>query len=171
MFEPSRPARFGDARGSDPERLECHCGDHGVIHLMVASERALDSRKAAPARIDLEIANLEFGRTPQRNPELRCLCLQHRLGLRPLSCDYRRNAALENARLLARDGFDRLAQEHLMVQVNGRDHSEYRLDHICRIQPTAQAYFDYRRLDAQLTKQPECHGCDGLKITRMFVNF
>ena len=95
--------------------------------------------------------------------------VQHRLGFRPLPREYRRDAALQNPGLLGGDGFDGVAQEDLVIHVDGRDHGEHRLDYIGRVQPPAQADFDHRRLDAQLAKQPERHGGDGLKVAGMRV--
>ena len=59
---------------------------------MLSRERDLDSGEAAAARVDLQIADLEFRRPPHADAELRGPRVQHRLSFRPLPREHRRHA-------------------------------------------------------------------------------
>jgi len=67
-FEPSSQRVSGDDGGRDPESLNASAAATALVHLMLPRERALDSRRSGSPRVDLEIANLEFGRTRKGIP-------------------------------------------------------------------------------------------------------
>ena len=72
-------------------------------------------------------------------------------------------AVLYDARLLASNVLDRVSQNALVVQADGRDHAQLRVDDVGGVQTTAQADFDHRHVHVLLAEVVERHSSDALK--------
>ncbi len=82
--------------------------------------------------------------------------------------------ALQNARLLARDRFQALAQESFVIEIHRRDHAQLGHHHIRGIQPSAQPDFQHHRIHALVAKDQKRHRghgfeVGGVQIDRAFV--
>ena len=65
-------------------------------------------------------------------------------GVLPADCGF---AAAEHACFFKADLFDRIAQKRLMVQIHAGDHRAIAVEHIDRVQTSAQADFQYHHID------------------------
>ena len=91
---------------------------------------------------------------PQRCAETRRLPLDHRERPRRLRRDYCRHTALEDAGLLGRDQFNRIAKELLMVMRNGSDDCRKRaVHHVGRVKPSTEADFKQKHIGGIACKE------------------
>ncbi len=104
---------------------------------MLSGERAFDSGEAAAAGVDFQIADLEIGGAFYGDAQLGGLGVEHCLRVGSLAGEYRRDAGLQDAGFFGGDGFDSVAQENLVIHVDGSDHCERRVDDVGRIEAPA----------------------------------
>ena len=69
--------------------------------------------------------------------------------------DHRRDPGLENAGLLPRDRLQGIPQQGAVVQADGRNHRQFRLQHVRGIQPSPEAHLDDRRVHPLIGKPLE----------------
>ena len=119
------------------EHLEEPDGDRGVVHLMRHRARASRSRSRSDrVRVDRARVDRPAPRSSAR-PSL------DRLACRARQCTSRRRPAprLDDARLLAGDRRQRVAEVLLMIESDRRDRRDHRQQHVRRVEPAAEADF------------------------------
>ena len=62
-------------------------------------------------------------------------------------------ARLDDAGLLAGDLFDGMAEEIFVIEIDLRDHGDFRNDHVGGIQAAAHADFDHGEIDLLLARK------------------
>ena len=82
-------------------------------------------------------------RARNRHAQFRGSRFQNAGGFRALPREDRRDARLQNPGFLPGDGLDGVAQVRLVIEIDRRDHGEGGLDHVGRVQASAQAHFDH----------------------------
>jgi hypothetical protein len=137
---------------------------------MLAGERAVDVQiaqtEAAAAGVEFEIGDGPVLR-PSRIDQAR---FQHARGFRPLARENRRDAGLQDAGLFSGDGFQALAQERFVVEIDGRDHGEIGNHHVGGVEAPAESHFEHHHIDALFGEDRERHGGDGFEVGGVHVD-
>src|SRR5437667_3534292 len=81
------------------------------------------------------------------------------------------NSGLEDARLFAGDFANRMAEEILVVEVNGRDEGNGGNDDIGGVETPAQADFEDGEVDASARESLEGHGGEAFEISQVSGEF
>ena len=104
---------------------------------MLSGERAFDTGEAAAAGVDFQIADLEIGGALYGDAQFGGLGIEHCLCVGSLAGEYRGDAGLQDAGFFGGDGLDGVAQENLVIHVDGGDHGERRVDDVGGIEAPA----------------------------------
>ncbi len=114
---------------------------------VVAMARGFDDHVLPPACDRLAPCDpRQLRRRQQPRPDLRCCRAQGSLRLLRTRPHHRRPVRPQDARLLARDGGERRAQEGGVIEADRRDHGEHRLGDVGRVQPAAHADLEHRQV-------------------------
>ncbi len=164
LFEAAGPNGILNSLGRNAKGFECKGGSDRVFDLMFTGEWTFEPGEFGASRSDVQIADFEIAGTLRGN-----MPVQDGLRFGSLTSENRRDAGLEDAGLFRRDGFDSAAEVSLVIEVDGSDDSEHRIEDVSRIEATSEAGFDDRGFDAHFAKEPEAHGGDGFEISRMRI--
>ena len=143
------------------EARQGHGGGDGVLHLMLAGQRAGQVKialagepEAAAAGVQIEIANGPIGGAGYGDGKLGGALVQHARGFGTLAREDGGHAGLQDSGLFPGDGFQALSQEGFVVEIHGRDDAKIGRDHVGGVQASAEADFQHHHVRRALRRKP-----------------
>lgn len=164
-FQAAGPLGLFDAGGIDAEVVERGKGDGGVFDLVCADEGEREAAAAVAERtaVGPDFDGIERGRREWMEGSEDCG------GFRELAGGDDGAAGFDDARFLAGDRGQSVAEELLVVVVDGGDDAEDGIDDVGGVQPAAEAGFKDGVVHFVLREEEEGHGGDGFKVRRLLV--
>ncbi len=122
--------------------------------------------------VGLLAVNIQFKRTFYQTPQLRAdaLCLNSNRGGHIQIAKHRHFPPAKNTGLLKGNLFARISQIFHMIHIHTGHHRAIMVEHIHRIQPPAEADFQYRHLDRLINETLHRSQRAEFKISQRYCN-